>query len=213
MAFALSRLAELEAIFFDLDGTLVTSTLDFVKIRAELNVQKDNDIIKHLDQLPEPEATRVKAILDKHEAADAAAAEALTGAQDLLDYCRSQQWPIAIITRNSRAMAELKLQKSGLETDVLISREDAPPKPDPQAMDALLATHGLKPENVMYLGDYLFDIQAARNSGMIAGLIDHGQELHFAQDADVLVSSLPELLMLIQDAAALNAATEQRGLG
>ena len=203
MAFALKRLADLEAIFFDLDGTLVTSKLDFLKIRAEIGVKKDHDIIQHLKELPEPEASRVKAILDKHEADDAAEAEALEGAEALLDYCRSQQWPVAIITRNSRAMAELKLEKSALDVHILISREDAPPKPKPQAVNALLLEHDLKAENVMYLGDYLFDIQTARNSGLIAGLIDHGQELHFAKDADVLVSSLTELLHLIKDAAAL----------
>ena len=192
------NLTRLEAIFFDLDGTLVTSNLDFVKIRQEIGHPEETDILKQLSQLPADEAQRIKSILNRHEAEDASHAEALEGAKQLLNFCRQQNWPIAVITRNSRAMAELKLKRAKLDIDVLVSRDDAPAKPDPTAIDKLLTQHNLHAEQVMYLGDYLYDIQTARNSGLIAGLIDHGQSWSFAADADIVINSLPQLLKTLQ---------------
>ena len=109
----INTMARLSAIFFDLDGTLVTSHLDFTKIREEINYAGDVDILKHLAQLPSHEAERIQRILVKHEADDANKAQALEGAAELLTFCQQQDWPTVVVTRNSRAMAELKLNKAG----------------------------------------------------------------------------------------------------
>jgi HAD superfamily hydrolase (TIGR01549 family) len=194
------KLAELSAIFFDLDGTLVTSYLDFAKIRKEINYPVDVDILTHLAALPPHEAERIEKILVRHELDDANKAQALEGAAELLAFCQQQSWPTVVVTRNSRAMAELKLNKAGLRVDVLISREDAPAKPDPTAILEMLSKYQLKADEVMYLGDYIYDIQTARNAGLIAGLIDHHQELAFADQADIVVNNLSQLQQQIVQA-------------
>ena len=48
--------AAIDAVFFDLDGTLVSSTLDFAAIRAELGYAQPVDFLQLLKTAPAEEA-------------------------------------------------------------------------------------------------------------------------------------------------------------
>lgn len=198
----LHRLANLSAIWFDLDGTLVSSKLDFMSMRDEIGVPAGTDFIQLINHSAPKEAQRIREIIVKHEAEDARHAEALDGAKALLEYCRQQRWPIVIITRNTRENALKKLQAANLQFDTLITRDDAPAKPDPSIVLQLLDEYDLNPEQVMYLGDYLYDIETARNAGLMAGIVydSESMEPEFAAHADISTAGLPELLSATKQA-------------
>jgi phosphoglycolate phosphatase-like HAD superfamily hydrolase len=47
-----------------------------------------------------------------------------------------------------------------------VAREDAPPKPDPAGLHAIRARWDAATDDVLYVGDYLFDLEAGRNAGI-----------------------------------------------
>jgi phosphoglycolate phosphatase-like HAD superfamily hydrolase len=51
-----------------------------------------------------------------------------------------------------------------------LTREDAPPKPDPQGLLSIAANWAIDCGDIAYIGDYKYDIQAAHNAGMQAWL-------------------------------------------
>jgi len=48
----------------------------------------------------------------------------------------------------------------------VLTREDAPAKPDPTALLMVANTWQLRPEDCLYVGDFIYDQQAAENAGM-----------------------------------------------
>lgn len=183
-----------QALLFDLDGTLVDTRLDFAALRQELEFPDGIGLLEHLETLPEAQAERARAVIDQHEMAGAAAATWIDGAEALLATLHRRGVPSAILTRNSRAAVARTDQVLGLPVDLILTREDCPPKPDPDGLLRIADRLGLVPERCLYVGDFVYDLQAARNAGMAAGLLLNGANGHFADQADLVVGHLGELL-------------------
>lgn len=183
--------AAYQAILFDLDGTLVDSRLDFEALRRELGFPAGVGVLEHLATLEDP--APAQAVIDRHEIAGAAAATWIDGAQSILHTLRERSVPTAILTRNSRAAVARTDAVLGLPVDLVLTREDCAPKPDPEGL-LLIARHlGIDPANALYVGDFIYDLQAARNAGMAAGLLLNGRNDHCRELADVVVSRLTDL--------------------
>ena len=184
----------IEAVFFDLDATLVSSTLNFQQIRQELGYEGEVDFLQLIQRLPPTESQRIQEIIHRHECEDAEAATAMPGAASLLHFCQLQGWPTVVVTRNSRSVAALKLQRSDLQVDKLIARDDAfPAKPDPTVFLSLFNQYGLTANRVIYVGDYIYDIQTARNAGMISALTYEDNLPEFANQSDICIKGLTAL--------------------
>ncbi|WP_238400968.1 HAD family hydrolase [Alloalcanivorax marinus] len=183
-----------QALLFDLDGTLVDTRLDFAGLRRELGFPDGIGLLEHLETLPEVEAARARAVIDRHEMAGASAATWIDGAEALLAALRRRGVPTAILTRNSRAAVARTDQMLGLPVDLILTREDCPPKPDPGGLLRIARRLGLAPARTLYVGDFVYDLQAARNAGMAAGLLLNDGNGHFADQADLVVGHLGELL-------------------
>lgn len=187
---------ELRAIIFDLDGTLADSRLDFPAMRAELGAPAGVGLLEYIDQLPslslQEEAMEV---VHRHEVAGANAAEWMPTAEDALHTLHKQGTPIAIVTRNSRYAATLTMQRLGMPSIPLKAREDAAPKPDPEALLAVAAEWRIDPAHCAYVGDFRYDIQAAQRAGMLPVLYlgsaekpaEYGPKLQTVRDFRVLV--------------------------
>ncbi|WP_395339901.1 HAD family hydrolase [Ningiella sp. W23] len=160
-----------KGIIFDLDDTLVHANLDFKQIKSELNCPTDSDILAYIDSIPCPlEKKRAIDLVLRHELEDAKTARSIKGATHFIAQARAHDLPLAIVTRNCRAATDIKLQNTNIEVDIVITREDAPPKPDPHAILQIAALWGHLPENIAYIGDYIYDIQAAHNADAQAWL-------------------------------------------
>jgi HAD superfamily hydrolase (TIGR01548 family) len=89
----------------------------------------------------------------------------------LVDRATWRRWaddlPLAIVTGRPRKDAEDVLDRFGLlaDTSVLVTREDAPLKPDPGPV--LLAMERLGVERSWFVGDTPDDIDAARSAGAV----------------------------------------------
>lgn len=164
------------AIIFDLDDTLVHSRLDFNAIKRRLGCPSAEDILAYIEQIPCPEQKALAHdIVLQHELEDAKDSKVIHGAQEFIHQAALRNLPLGIVTRNCRAASEIKLSVHSIMIDALITREDALPKPDPQALLMLADKWGLEAASIAYIGDYHYDIEAAHNADMQAWLYQHDQ--------------------------------------
>src|SRR5205807_2254157 len=137
---------------------------------------------------------------DRHEHTAAAAAEVLPGVGEFLAWLGTRQVRRAVLTRNSRSAAAAALARCGLagHFDPIVSRDDAPYKPQPEGVWQICAAWGLPPAEVLVLGDYLYDIQVGRRAGSRTALITHGRDWPFAAEADLVFADFAEGMLKLE---------------
>ncbi len=189
-----------KGVIFDLDGTLVSSSLDFKALKRAVGCPLDQDILAFVQQLPMERAKKAHSIIIQAEHMDALSARAMSGALALLDFLLLQQIPTAIVTRNSRQAAELKIERCALPIDLILSRDDGPAKPDPSCLLALAKMWQLPPSQIAYVGDHHYDVQAAKRAGMPSVLLSeqraYGEQLgasYIFRDLMALHRALPSI--------------------
>ncbi|MBO1254780.1 HAD family hydrolase [Alteromonas sp. 5E99-2] len=160
------NLNTIKGVIFDLDGTLVSSSLNFTQIRRDIGCPQHVDILSFIESLPEEEKVEAEDIVIQHELNDAGNAELLKNGKRMLDQVHAAQLPMAIVTRNCRRATYIKMANNHIDVPLVITREDAPAKPDPSALLDIAAQWGIPVENILYVGDYIYDQQAAERAGM-----------------------------------------------
>ena len=154
-------------VIFDLDGTLVSSNLDFFKIRQQIACPKDMDLLSFIEAIPiESERNQASAVVLQHELDDAQHASWLSGAQDFVESLVQQQIPLAIVTRNCPQATAIKIRNNQVPIDLVLTRNDAPAKPKPDALLMVARQWQIPPDQLLYVGDYIYDELAAQNAGM-----------------------------------------------
>jgi HAD superfamily hydrolase (TIGR01509 family) len=189
---------KLQGVIFDLDDTLVSSTLNFNKIKKSLNCPQNIDLLNFLDGKTQPEKGRIEQKLIGYEIKEAAESVKLEGADNLLTLLHKLNMPIAIVTRNCRDAALIKINNNNLNIPILISREEHQAKPAPDALLFLANQWNIPPENLLYVGDYLYDIQAAINANTMSCLVTHGNTPDYAHLATFVVNELTGLQKIIE---------------
>lgn len=182
-------------VIFDLDGTLVDSQLDFEAIRRDLEIPDGQGVLETLKHLAAEEAERKWAILDAHEMHGANIATINPGVVELLQLLEGQGVPIAVLTRNSRRAADRAMERLGLSLPLVISRDDAPPKPDPTAIHQICEQWGFEPREVVLVGDFHYDLTTAHNAGCRSVLYLGGrlvEELDYAETAHLCLPCFTE---------------------
>ncbi|MEO1081132.1 MAG: HAD family hydrolase [Pseudomonadota bacterium] len=180
----------LRAVIFDLDGTLVDSRLDFSAMRCELDAPPDVGLLEYVETLDtEAAQAEAMAVIHRHEMTGAETATWMPGAEDVMHGLHNRRTPIAIVTRNSREAAKLTMRRLGMPDVPLKAREDAAPKPDPEALLALAQRWGLAPSVCAYVGDFRYDIEAAERAGMLPVLYTAGQPVPSEHEGKVAVLS------------------------
>ncbi|MDT0595634.1 HAD family hydrolase [Glaciecola petra] len=163
--------SKVSAIIFDLDDTLVKTSLDFAKLKKEIACPANDDILTFIAQIKEHKARQQaeqKVLL--HELQDAESSAWLPQAQAFVDAAKRYGLPLSIVTRNCREATNIKLRKNNIPISKVLTREDAPPKPDPSALLSIANDWQIPCEKIAYIGDYIYDIQAAHNANMQAWL-------------------------------------------
>jgi HAD superfamily hydrolase (TIGR01549 family) len=199
-----SKLANIKAVVFDLDGTLVHCSLDFKEMRRAIGCPAETDILAFLDdiQCNEQKATANRVIREM-EQQDVVNTFALEGATELLNHLVTNNLQSAIITRNSQATSIAKLQRAELDhyftnstTWPIITRDNAPAKPNPASLLSLASELAIATNEILYVGDFRYDIELAKNAGAFSCLVlDDKPE--YANDADIHVANLRELKFLL----------------
>ncbi len=181
-------------IIFDLDGTLVDSRLDFSLLCQRLGWPIGTPILEHLATLTDPEQVAdAQYIIEQFELEGAASASWMPGAEALLQQLQQQQIPTAILTRNIKSATDLCIKNLQISVDIVLTRQDCAPKPDPAGLLHIAKHWQLDCQQLLFVGDYLFDLQTAARAGMPSCLYRTSDNGHFAQFADFTIDHFFEL--------------------
>lgn len=108
---------------------------------------------------------------------------------------------IGILTRNTRDIALKSINRLGIEgyfqKECILGREDTPPKPDPEGLFRLSAQWNTTPEQMVMVGDYLFDLQTGRNAGAATVHVDRTRVFPWPELTDIGVGTLKDLLEML----------------
>jgi len=214
----------IEAVLFDLDGTLVVTHIDFQAMRAGVAAVADAWAVpaadlEGLDTLTT--AVRAAEIVRRRdgdaraeafvaEAEDAMIAAEMRGlegagpapfALEVLRTLADRGVAVAIVTRNCRRATEAVLALSGMECPVVLTRDDVVRyKPDPSHLLTALERLGADPAAAVMVGDHLMDIEAGRAAGTrTAGVLTPGRSPDYFDPVhpDLVLADLRGLLPFV----------------
>lgn len=219
----MERLFEnVDAVLFDLDGTLVETGIDFplmrremLRLAAEAGVHEDDlpnkDILGIVHYVQEKLGgdrglqfrARAYSILEEIELRHSQDTREIHSARELLAALKAGGTKTGIVTRNCRAASELSLGITGLQPDLVLCREDVPrTKPHPDQLLLALSRLGAEAARSVMIGDHTMDVAAGKTAGMrTIGLLTPGRPADFfdAVGPDAVASGLKEILDAVID--------------
>jgi sugar-phosphatase len=176
------RPADVDAVLFDMDGTLVTS--DAAVERAWLSWADEYGVdgpaaiemshgspseptvrrlLAHLDEAALVVATARQLELQYDDVADVAA---MPGAFDVIEVLRRRRLPWAVVTSADDRLAKARLGAAGITAPVLVTTDDvAAGKPDPAGYLRAAELLGTAPGRCLVVEDAEVGLQAARAAG------------------------------------------------
>ncbi len=189
----------IKAVIFDLDGTITEPYFDFDAIREEIGLPRDSGpILESMEKMTPQQRRTAEKILYFHEQKAVIESKLNADAKETLSTIRAAGIPIGILTRNKRDNAFAIARKHDLEFDAVVGREDGPVKPDAFGVLKLCRKFGVKPEETLLVGDYLFDLQCAKAAGAVAVLLaNHHQAGEFVEHADFSIENISGILEII----------------
>ena len=193
---------KLKGVIFDLDGVLVETQLDFRRISTEIFGAEKFPLLEHIFQIEDPLCKkRALIILDKHESRAAVTCKLKEGIPELFELLNERGIKKGVVTRNSKKSVDIVIQKFGLTFDVIVTRENAPPKPAKDPVILAYKKMHLSCGEVLFLGDYEFDMMAGKRAGVLTVLLkNHSQ--HHSDYADVTVQSIPDFTHYVEKLAS-----------
>lgn len=193
-----------KAVLFDLDGTLIDTAADFVRIIGKMSGENDWQappeaeireqvsagasamvklMLRYNDQLEVSDEALLgfrQQFLDDYEADICVDSCVFAELEEVLTTLEKKGVPWGIVTNKPRYLAELLLQKMALDERcaVLICPDDVSrSKPDPEPMYMALEKLNI-PRGaagcVLYVGDHIRDIEAGKAAGMPTILAAYG---------------------------------------
>jgi HAD superfamily hydrolase (TIGR01509 family) len=191
----------IKAVIFDLDGTITQPYFDFDAIREEIGLARDSGpVLESMEKMTAQQRQDAEKILHYHEQKAVTESKLNVNAKQTLSALRSAGIHIGVLTRNKRSNALAIARKHNLQFDAVIDREDGPVKPDAFGVLQLCRQFGVKPEQTLLVGDYLFDLLCAKAAGAVAVLLaNHNQADKFAEHADFCIEDISQILEIIED--------------
>lgn len=228
----------MKAVLFDLDGTLIDTAADFVRIiqqmcRDEQRPVVEAEIIR--TQVSEGARAMVQLIYPEMDVTDpvflahrqrflntygdniVVDTNLFEGMYPLLEELEAHQIPWGIVTNKPRGLSELLLAALNLteRCAVLVCPEDvSKTKPDPEPMYLAAKQLNLEARDIIYVGDHPRDIDAGRNAEMYTILAAYGylpvesRDDLLAWQADAIIQTVPELHQLLKNKIAVLAENQ-----
>ncbi|MFD1438699.1 HAD-IA family hydrolase [Acinetobacter sp. ANC 4282] len=217
----------MKAVLFDLDGTLIDTAADFIRIIQDMCRDKQCEIVAAdliRTQVSEGARAMVKLVYPELEVEDpvflahrqrfldlygediAVDTDLFEGMYPLLEELERQDIPWGIVTNKPRWLSESLLKALNLteRCAVLVCPEDvSKTKPDPEPMYLAAKQIQIQPEDCIYVGDHPRDIDAGRNANMYTILAGYGylplqhKDDLTAWQADCIVNTVAELHQVI----------------
>lgn len=171
----------IKAVLFDFDGTLTKpGSLDFSLIKQTIGCPWDQPILEFIECLSDSDQKFIALTdLDRLENEAAAKSEPNAGAEALLAYLHSQGLGLGILSRNSMQSIRIAFDNFSRigesDFDLVISRDEPiAPKPSPEGILLAAEKLNITPEEILVVGDFIFDIEAGNAAGATTVLLTNG---------------------------------------
>ena len=191
-------LSHIQTVLFDLDGTLTVPVIDFDGLRKRLRLPPGVSIMHALSELSGEERGRAVAVVQEVELEAAHNAQAAPGAVELVSWLHEADFATGIITRNYREAVDITLSAIGLQFDVVITRDCAPPKPAPDPVHEALRRLEQDAKLTLMVGDYEDDMLAGKRAGAMTCLVTNGGGVP-PYESDLAVPWLTDLHAQLKD--------------
>jgi HAD superfamily hydrolase (TIGR01549 family) len=188
----------LRALIFDLDGTLTHFNIDMEGVKREIGLGEKRNILEFIEALPLPERERAEKVLREHEIRAAQRARVKEGVPELFSYLSGTKLKLALATRNHRRAVEIVSRRFGWRFDVVVTREDARPKPSKDSLDLALVRLGTGREKALFVGDHRYDLQAGKCAGIRTGLLRNSYSDEVLREADFVLDRMDDLIAVIE---------------
>lgn len=196
------QLNALRCWIFDMDGTLTVPAHDFEAIRKDMGLASNEPILEAIERMPASEAKAAAEHLYELEMDVAREAVAGEGVDALLSELKRRKMTVGIVTRNGFDIARETLTACDLlkyfDSQFIMGREQAAPKPKPDGILQLLASWQSRPEEAVMIGDYYYDLAAGKAAGTATVFLDIRGDGAWSDYADVTVKRLGDLLEFLQ---------------
>lgn len=191
---SLEKKSQIKAVMFDLDDTLIHSTIDFMKLKrktiefySSLGIsqealsptmktheilQKATSVLRKKGHTPREilrTVQKTSSLWNQIEMENVASTRAVEGAKETLTLLKKQNYGVGVITRSSRRYALKALKLTGLLefVDVIFARNDCgKDKPDPEPLVQAMRAVGSKAEETIMIGDSITDFHCSKNAGV-----------------------------------------------
>lgn len=204
----------MKGVIFDFDGTLVSLSIDFKKIKERILKEaekyklklseKSLPILEFLDEVKRLNGRKGRdfyftahRILKEEELLAAERTYPGKVTLNLLRKLKRKEIKIGIITRNCREAVEGVIKRFNIPYDVLLTRDDVKKvKPDVSHIKMCLKLLGLQKEDVILVGDHIFDVKAGKNAGITSAGLKNGnipEDVFIKEGADFVLEDLNEL--------------------
>ncbi len=220
---------DLEAILFDLDGTLVDTAPDMVRVLADMLAAHGAPALPYplvrstvsngslgLVRLGFPDADDARQrelqqeYLERYEQEVYRDSLVFPGLTELLDALDAVRRPWGVVTNKPERMTEPLLAALGLieRAACAISGDTLPQrKPDPAPLLLAAEQTGVAPARTVYVGDALRDIEAGRAAGMLTVAAAYGyitaDDSPERWQADRIAADTAELTTILKKAVNL----------
>jgi HAD superfamily hydrolase (TIGR01509 family) len=172
-------------VLFDMDGTLYDSEIGIQAIRNQLGLpQEGRPILDQLrEQLPEIRDRGIE-LLHAAEAKGAANGSLISGTREMLAWLREMNIRFGLVTNNSRRSVDVILEAHPLlRLEVIVTRDDAPMKPEPDLFLLAMNKLACKASETAAVGDAHLDGIAAHSAGI--------REIHLVSLPEWMANVIP----------------------
>lgn len=187
------KTSKYDGVIFDMDGTLLESSIDFDGLRDVLGISLKRGIIEQIDEMSPDRRAWAHAKLLEFELCGARAAMLNDGAEELINTLLARRVPMALLTRNTRQSFDIVAARFEImkKFDLVMCREDGLIKPEPDGIIAACKQMDITPARTLCVGDFEFDLIAARAAGAVGVLLTtHPHWRNYADKADRIIHSL-----------------------
>lgn len=190
----------IKAVIFDLDGTITQPYFDFDAIREEMGLERNSGPVwESMQKMPAQQRKHAEQILHSHEKRAVIESKLNAGAKETLEALSAAGIHIGILTRNKRENAVSIAKKHNLKFDIVIGRDDGPVKPEAFGVLKICQHLGVKPQETLLVGDYLFDLLCAKAAGAVATLLANNKQAdEFAKYADFTIENITQVMQIIK---------------
>ena len=190
-------MSKIEAVLFDLDGTLLDSFPDFLASLENINIKSsskkiDESVVRanvsdgsskllklvfDIDKDDKGFDEHKRNFLNEYERNILMYGNLFLGVSDLLNFLLDKKIPYGIVTNKPRKYTEIILKKSSLlrQSKVVICCDDGfKSKPNPEGINHACNILGVPNSKCIYIGDHENDLNASLAAGTISGVCTFG---------------------------------------